>query len=386
MTKVCIVVQNHPSVTMGGAQYQGHLLAEALAQRPDVEVTYLARDVPERIAAPLGSNYAIRCIGTFKGLGHRTSLVDSPRLWRTLQQIKPDVVYQQMRQGYTAVCAHYCRVFRIPFFFQIASDLDLQTTWITNGVSANVPFDIAEAASGLWGLRHASHILAQTARQARILRETFGLDAAAVVRNFQRLPDALAKKPDYPIEVFWVANFKDVKRPDLFVALAEEFQGRPELRFTIAGRPSGQKRRFAALMKRIAAAKNLEYLGELPIDAVNKRMAQAHIHVNTSSHEGFPNTFIQAWAQGAVVATIDVDPDEEGMEALGIGIKAGTLQRLCAVVDDLSRSSERRQAFAGRAFQFVHANHSMDRATELVDMMLGAGRVAKLGSPDRDVT
>ena len=382
MTKVCIVVQNHPSVTMGGAQYQGHLLAEALAQRPDVEVTYLARDVPEHMAPHLGTNYAIRCIGTFNGLGHRTSLVDSWRLWRTLQEIRPDVIYQQMRQGYTAVCAHYCRAFRVPFFFQIASDLDLHAAWITNGISANGPFDVAEAISGLWGLRHASHILAQTARQARILHETLGLDAAAVVRNFQPLPDTLPRKPDYPVEVFWVANFKDVKRPELFVALAERFQGRQDLHFTIAGRPSGQKRRFAGLMERIAAAENLEYLGELSIDAVNQRMAQAHIHVNTSSHEGFPNTFIQAWAQGAVVATIDVDPDEEGMEALGIGIKAGTFERLCSVVDDFSRSSERRQAFAEQAFRFAHANHSMAGVTELVDMMLRAASAAKLGKSD----
>jgi hypothetical protein len=229
---------------------------------------------------------------------------------------------------------------------------------------------------GQWGLRHASHIIAQTPRQGRILRERFGLDAATVVRNFQPLPENLPTKPSAPIEVFWVANFKAVKRPELFVQLAESFLGRADVKFTMAGRPSGLRRQFAPLMERINRTANLEYLGELTIDDVNKRMARAAVHVNTSSFEGFPNTFIQAWAQGAVVATIAVDPDEEGMEALGIGICAGTFERLRTVVDELSRSPERRRAMALRAFAFAHANHSLTAGARLVDAMLEAAKQA----------
>jgi glycosyltransferase involved in cell wall biosynthesis len=174
------------------------------------------------------------------------------------------------------------------------------------------------------------------------------------------------------VEVFWVGNLKEVKRPELFVRLAESFSDRDDVKFTMAGRPSALERRYRPLMERIARAPNLEYLGELPIEAVNQRMAQAAIHVNTSSVEGFPNTFIQAWAQGAVVATIAVDPDEEGMEKLGIGICAGTFERLQASVDELARSPQRRLEMATRAFAFAHANHSLAQGARLADMMLQA--------------
>jgi hypothetical protein len=339
-------------------------------------VIYLARDVPLHFATLNGIAYDVRSIGTFAGIHRRAALFDARLLWRTLCELRPDVIYQQMRQSYTAVCAHYAKQAQRPFFFQIASDLDLDPGWITNGISGNLPFDIAESIVGQWGLRHASHIIAQTPRQGRILRERFGLDAATVVRNFQPLPANLPTKPSAPIEVFWVANFKEVKRPELFVQLAEAFLGRADLKFTMAGRPSGLQRRFAPLMERIKRTANLEYLGELAIDDVNKRMARAAIHVNTSSFEGFPNTFIQAWAQGAVVATIAVDPDEEGMEALGIGICAGTFERLRTVVDELSRSPERRRAIAVRAFAFAHANHSLSGGARLVDAMLEAAKAA----------
>jgi glycosyltransferase involved in cell wall biosynthesis len=361
---------------MGGAQYQGHVLAEEFARRPGVEVIYLARDIPPDAATTFRLPYAVRRIGTWAGIRRRAALFDLGELWQVLSEIRPDVIYQQMRQSYTALCAQYARQAGIPFFFQIASDFDLSRRWVTNGFSANLPFDISEALAGLWGLRHASHVIAQTQRQSRVLRERFGRDAYAVVRNFQPLPERLPSKAAGPVEVFWVANIKEVKRPELFVQLAESFSGRDDLKFTMAGRPSALQRRYRPLMDRIARTPNLEYLGELPIEAVNQRMAQAAIHVNTSSVEGFPNTFIQAWAQGAVVVTIAVDPDEEGMEKLGIGICAGTFERLRTSVDELARAPQRRLEMATRAFAFAHANHSLAQGARLADMMLESAEAA----------
>ena len=54
---------------------------------------------------------------------------------------------------------------------------------------------------------------------------------------------------------------------------------------------------------------HLSYLGELPIDEVNRRFSQADIFVNTSEVEGFPNTFIQAWLNFMPVVSLQFDPD-----------------------------------------------------------------------------
>jgi glycosyltransferase involved in cell wall biosynthesis len=192
-----------------------------------------------------------------------------------------------------------------------------------------------------------------------------------VVRNFQPLPESLPVKPDGPLQIFWVANLKDFKRPALFVDLAESFSDRSDLIFVMAGRPPTQ-RRFAPLMARIPRVRNLKYLGELPIAKVNELMDAAAVHVNTSSFEGFPNTFLQAWARGAVVASLAVDPDADGMETLGTGYCAGSMDRLHAIIDELSRAPARRQAVAERAFSFVHEKHGLAHGARLANALLTA--------------
>lgn len=368
---VCVMLENHAKARMAGAEYQTLLLTEELARRPGVKVTYVARRIPEGADAE-GLSYDLRRIGSDQGIRGRAVFFDAPDLVRALRELKPDVIYQQSRQSYTAACAWYAREAQVPFFFHIAHDFDLDYRWLTVRLSPNTPFDFIECVAGIWGLKHASHIIVQTERQGRVLQQRYGRQATAIIRNFQPFPDTLPAKPPGPLKIFWVANLKDWKRPELFVDLAQSFAGRTDLEFIMAGRPTGQ-RRFEPLMQRIPTVPNLKYLGELSIAKVNELMSQAALHVNTSSFEGFPNTFLQAWGRGAIVATLAVDPDEEGMEALGIGYCAGTLERLHRFIDELSRSPERRQQLMNNAFAFVNEKHGMSQGAHLADLILEAG-------------
>jgi glycosyltransferase involved in cell wall biosynthesis len=375
--RVCIVAENHARVAMGGAEYQTELLTDELASRPNVQLTYLARRVPTGASAQ-GIDYALRQIGHDRGIRRRAVLFDARELHRALADIRPDVIYQQCRQSYTAVCAHYARKAGIPFFFHVASDSDLNWRWVTMHLSPNTPFDIAECMSGMWGIRRASHIIAQTGRQRDMLRDNVGRDTDILVRNFQPVPEGLPDKPAGPLQILFVANFKTVKRPWLFMDLAESFAGRSDLQFTMIGRPT-QEARFAQMMERTTRIPNLRYLGELPIDEVNARMAEAAIHVNTSSFEGFPNTFLQAWARGAIVATLNVDPDG-CLSQEGLGFCANeSMQRLHGYIDEISRSPERRVEIQQRAFSYVQENHGMKQCRRLADMILDAASLRANG-------
>jgi len=372
---VCIVGENHAKARMAGVEYQVQLLTDEFCRRPGVSVTYVARRIPTGADAE-GLPYKLIRIGSEAGIRRRAVFFDAADLRRVLEELRPDVIYQQGRLSYTGVCAKYAIRAGIPFFFHVAHEFDLNFKWVTLRWSPNTPFDIVEYFVGDWGLKHASHVIVQSDRQGRLLRESLGITPAAVIRNFQPLPASLPVKPAGPVQIFWVANLKDFKRPALFVDLAETFAGRSDIVFVMAGRPATE-RRFVPLMQRILKVPNLKYLGELPIDKVNEVMDGAAMHVNTSSFEGFPNTFLQAWARGAVVASLAVDPDEEGMEALGIGYCAGSMERLHAIIDELSRAADKRRQIAERAFAFVHEKHGLAEGARLVDLVLRAAEECK---------
>src|SRR5688572_19759491 len=109
MINVCVMVVYHPSAIMGGAQYQGHLLAEELAKQPGTAVTYVTRKADMARCKAERLPYDIRLIGKSGGIRDRAVFFDAGSLRETLEELRPDVVYQQMRQSYTAVCAAHAR-------------------------------------------------------------------------------------------------------------------------------------------------------------------------------------------------------------------------------------------------------------------------------------
>lgn len=352
---------------MGGAQYQAHLLATELAGRPGVTVTYVGRQVPDSV--PPGTlPYRVRRIGSGKGIRHRAVAFDARSLLNALKELQPDAIYQRMKQSYTGICAMYARKAGIPLIFHAAHDLDLKDSFVRRFRPTNLPFDIVEEALGNYGVRRAPYIIVQTQRQRSLLVKHFGREPTAVMPNFQPMPDTLPPKRSDKVRIAWVANFKHAKRPELFVKLAQHFANRPDIEFLMAG-DLPKHRQFRALAEAVERTPNLQYFGALSIDKVNELMADSDVFVSTSRYEGFPNTFIQAWARGAVIASLTVDIDG-GLDAQAIGFHAEEFEGLVALIEKLAASPDLRRATATRAFAFVRENYSLRSAARLADLIL----------------
>ncbi len=365
---VCVVLEGHALVRIGGAEYQAHQLAEELNRRADVTVTYVARGVPRTECVP----YDVHRMGYTTGFRRRSVAFDARELWRTLLDLQPDVIYQRMKQSYTAVCAHYARRAGIPLVFHAAADPDTDGRWLRKRLSPNAPFDLLDVAAGNWGVRHATHVVVQTEKQAELLRGRFDRDASAIIKNFQPLPDTLPDKRPDGLRVLWVGNIREMKRPRLFLDLAESLSKHPGIEFWMVGRPAGQ-RNMQSTMADIRRSKHVHYFGELRLDAVNTLMSEADVFVNTSSFEGFPNTFIQAWAHGAIVTSLDVDIDG-GLDASGIGFRTHQVPRLAQVITKLHQDPCLRREMSAKAFEYVKREHSVKNLVCLANFVIGTAR------------
>ena len=127
------------------------------------------------------------------------------------------------------------------------------------------------------------------------------------------------------------------------------------------------------LMRSIEGTQNLQYWGQKSHEEVNELLARAHILVNTSTQEGFPNTFIQSWLRGVVVVSLQVDPDRV-LELKQVGILAHTEAGLLAAVRSLLENDGLRTAYAKRGQDHAIEHHSLRNAQELV-RLIGASRV-----------
>jgi glycosyltransferase involved in cell wall biosynthesis len=124
----------------------------------------------------------------------------------------------------------------------------------------------------------------------------------------------------------WVANIKPLKRPEIFVELAKRL---PEFDFRMVGGSTDAAWRQAFPDP---VPRNLERTGFVPHSEVGIHFDEASVLVNTSVSEGFPNTFLQAWARG-VPSLAFFDPQ--------ISVAGRALSEVAVSVDDMERRLRR---------------------------------------------
>ena len=359
---LCIV---NPFEHGGGAEYQIGLLMDVLVASNRYNIHYLAHFVDARART---RNYNVHRIGKGGPIPRLGYVMDGLSLYRKLREIGPALIYQRVACAYTGICALFSRRNGVPLLWQVAHDTDVMPQLLD--VGRNLVRLRLEKLAVEFGLRHASAIAVQTERQAALLQRHYHRAADIIVRNFHPSAAEPIDKSG-PLTVVWIANLKPWKRPEVFVRLAGNLSALAGVRFVMVGAPTGTSGKQSwqeGLMRSIGLTANLQYLGEKSQSEVNQLLARVHIFVNTSTQEGFPNTFIQSWLRDVAVVSLDVDPDQV-LEREHVGILAGSETHLAAAVRDLVEHPEVRAGYVQRGREHAVRRHSMLNAQALVRLI-----------------
>jgi glycosyltransferase involved in cell wall biosynthesis len=332
---------------IGGIQRQLSLMARWFAARGHT-VTLLTWDEGQPDEVFIDGVRVIKMCRRDEGIpGVRFFHPRWSSLLQAMKKADAQVYYQNTAEYVTGQAAIWCRRNGRAFVFSVANDWDCEPEVIRRLV-------FHERELYRYGLKHADLVVAQTRRQQSILADAHRVASTVVpmpspptTNEFNPLPP----DPNAP-RVVWVGRIAEAKRLEMLLDVAERA---PEIVFEVAGIPDPPGDYADALIERGRSIANVRMLGRVERHRISEIYRGAVCLCCTSFHEGFPNTFLEAWSQGVPLVTT-FDPDGLVAER-GLGGIAENADGVVAELRRLIANKDQWQAASQNARQYYVENH-----------------------------
>lgn len=218
------------------------------------------------------------------------------------------------------------------------------------------------------GIRMANVVIAQNMQQKEGFKEAYGIDTTIINSIAEDLSDTAnihiePFKKD--IDVLWVGNASLHKRYELVYSIARQL---PEYRFVVIMNNSCNER-FNKAAREASVHNNIDFEGQKDPYSTEGYYKRAKITLNTSCHEGFPNTFLQTWQNGGAVVSLTVNPSRV-LDKGDLGVLVSNSKEIhndehidnaVSVINDLLQNEEKLRAISECAPRYVREHHAASR-------------------------
>lgn len=279
---------NAPGV-QGGSEVDFYMLATELAKDPRFRVSVITGDFGQPDVETIGE------ITIYKAADIQKSPLSGARaLWKAMRLADADIYFKKGAALTTDLVAMFCRLHHKIFFFRTATDYECNGSYLRD-----YPL---KGRAYLWTLRQAKRVFVQKVGDVNKLFQTACVNAIAIP-NGHRITDLHNASKEY---ILWVGRTDALKQPELFIRLAKEFSSE---KFVVICQKAKGDEHYDELVRQAGTAGNLKFIEYVPFHEIDRYFQQAKVLVNTSSAEGFPNTFIQAGKCGTAILTLNTNPD-----------------------------------------------------------------------------
>lgn len=341
LNNLSLLARSHAHMHAGGAELQQTLLARALAQR-GWQVSMIVADCGQPDGAAWDGITTHKAFRPEEGIPVIRFLYPRwTKLRAALARADAQIYYASCAGGQLGQVVQFARARGRRTVFRIASDTDCDP-------GALLVQYWRDRMLYRWGLRHASLVLAQTASQQAALARNYRRESQ-VIDPLLEIAPAPAARDRRDIGALWVGNIRALKRPQLFLQAAARM---PQTAFHMIGGPlPGTERLFADIRRQAQALPNVVFHGFVPQHEIGGYFERARVFVSTSEIEGFPNTFMQAWARGTPVVAF-LDP-ERLLSRNDLGTVVASVDELCAAITRLGDDEVAWQAVSARSRAFI---------------------------------
>jgi glycosyltransferase involved in cell wall biosynthesis len=201
-----------------------------------------------------------------------------------------------------------------------------------------------------FALPRADAIVTQNEDQKRALKEIEGLQSIVIRNGFPINNTNVQTSREY---FLWVARADEFKRPHLYLQLAKKL---PDYKFVMILADNNQLQKDILVQSREIG--NLKLVDGCGFFEILNYFKEAICLVNTSTAEGFPNTFIQAGLAKTPILSLKVNPDRM-LDFFNMGFCCN---------DDLDKAAdfirsltpEKIQLMGIEAFNYVRSTHDIE--------------------------
>lgn len=354
--------------TVGGAQLQQVLIGQELASRGH-DIIFIENEgenkeekeinsvsivtLPLRESRTIPTRAVLRCID----------------LISILSRLDPDACYVRMPLFELLPVSIYCTTANSRLIYGFAHDSELSEDPV---VFETQYTDNVVYRSAINRARETADVLvAQNSVQERKASEQYDTSVVQIPNGYK--PDRNPSSNPLDNErqtILWVSTLRPWKRPELVLELADRI---PSALFVIVG-PEAEEAPDLYQRIQIGAQEreNVRFEGFVPYQKIDPYFAAADLFCNTSTDEGFPNTFLQAWAYETPVASLSVDPDKI-IESEGIGVYGGEdIDTLVESVKKLLEDENQLKMIGKDAKNYFNRNHSIKNIANKYESIFSA--------------
>lgn len=283
-----------------------------------------------------------------------------PKLYRVLQQEKPDWYYRRTAQASLGPAVMVAKSLGVRAVYACAFDTD------------TIPQRALSRQKRLWylyklGLDLSDRILVQHIHQMNMLAPGYRYKANQV-NNIVDLPEERPVKQNY---VAWVvAALRTTKRPELLIEVAKAL---PDVTFVVCGVPKAHRGTLEygnKIVEEFGKLPNIDYRGSVPPEEARRIISESQVFLSTSSGEGFPNTMLEAWSGYTPVISMDLDPGSV-IAKYNNGLVVDSVDAFVNALSKLLDDADYRQQLGDNGRNYVESEHTAGRVYEQFKTALG---------------
>jgi glycosyltransferase involved in cell wall biosynthesis len=192
------------------------------------------------------------------------------------------------------------------------------------------------------------------------------------ILDFRNIGQPAPDAQDYYVHV---GTLSALKGSENLLNLAKTVNG--NTRISIIGTARGAKSRSQEIYEELRHLEHVELKGRKDHAETLRLIGGSKALINTSFFEGFPNVFLEAWAQGVPVVSLNVNPGNViNQYRLGVCCN-GDLEKMKQVIEQDETSAIDRQALINYTRNFHDFETAADRFLAILEGR-GEGRLIRV--------